>query len=46
MCSDLYLQTPFDSTKDTMIVIDLDRKKKATKGQVKYLATLTSNLGF
>lgn len=46
VCSDLYFKTEFDSAKDLMVVIDLDKGEKATKGEIKYLATLTACLGF
>jgi hypothetical protein len=46
VCSDLYLKTDFDSTKDLMVVIDLDKREKATKGEIKYLSTLAACLGF
>ncbi|ULR87388.1 hypothetical protein [Comamonas sp. B21-038] len=42
----LYLGSEFNAIWDMMVVIDLDARKKATKGDVKYLSTLTSNLGF
>ncbi|RBL87889.1 hypothetical protein DDE05_00500 [Streptomyces cavourensis] len=46
ICSDLYLNSKFDSTKDQMVVIDLDLKQKATKGKVEYPALLEAGLGF
>lgn len=46
LCSNLYLGSAFDSTKDIMVVIDLDARKKSTKGKVNYTTTLTSTLGF
>ncbi|QCS64410.1 hypothetical protein EC609_19125 [Achromobacter denitrificans] len=46
LCSTLYLETKFDSTKDRMVVIDLDRKEKATKGNFDYLPILKFSLGF
>ncbi|MDH4871992.1 hypothetical protein [Pseudomonas sp. BN515] len=46
ICSDLYLYTEFDSTKDKMVVIDLDNQEKATKGAIEYPATLEASLGF
>ncbi len=46
ICQDLYLNSDFDSTKDIMVVIDLDTRKKSTKGPAKYLTTLANTLGF
>ncbi|PNG53194.1 MULTISPECIES: hypothetical protein [unclassified Variovorax] len=44
--SHLYLKSAFDSTKDVMVVIDVDRRVKATKGQIEYEVLLTKYLGF
>lgn len=46
VCSDLYLHSDFDSSKDVMVVIDLDKKQKATRGEIKYPNTLAAVLGF
>lgn len=46
ICTDLYLHSQFDSTKDLMVVIDLDSKQKATQGNVEYPALLELGLGF
>jgi len=46
VCQHLYLKSAFDSTKDVMVVIDIGMQKKAVKGPVNYLGTLTANLGF
>jgi len=46
VCSALYLGSKFNSISDIMVVIDLDAREKATKGEVKYLSILTSSLGF
>ena len=46
ICSDLYIYSEFNSTKDLMVVIDLDRKEKAVKGDAEYPYTLSSCLGF
>ncbi|KWT72246.1 hypothetical protein APY03_6271 [Variovorax sp. WDL1] len=46
MVSHLYLKSAFDSTKDVMVVIDVDRRVKATKGQIEYEVLLTKYLGF
>lgn len=46
LCSSLYLLTKFDQTKDKMVVIDMDNRQKATKGEIEYPNTLTSCLGF
>lgn len=46
ICTDLYLHSQFDSTKDLMVVIDLDSKQKATQGNVAYPALLELGLGF
>jgi hypothetical protein len=42
----LYLQSQFDATKDTMVVVDLDSRAKATKGPLKWESLLTAYLGF
>lgn len=46
LCQALYLGSEFNSSKDIMVVIDLDAREKATKGKVKYTGTLKSTLGF
>jgi hypothetical protein len=46
VCSSLYLKSGFDSTKDQMVVIDLDKREKAVKGPLSYLGMLDSCLGF
>ncbi|MGH8379270.1 hypothetical protein [Pseudomonas sp.] len=42
----LYLKTKFSASKDQMLVIDLDNRVKATKGEIKYPNTLAACLGF
>ncbi|MBB4219400.1 hypothetical protein [Variovorax guangxiensis] len=42
----LYVRSDFDSTKDMMVVIDVDTRTKATIGPLKYEVLLTSYLGF
>ena len=46
ICDNLYFASAFDSSKDVMLVIDLDSKNKATKGPIKYPNILSSTLGF
>lgn len=46
LCDDLYLNSEFSAALDIMIVIDLDRREKATKGEIQYPNTLGANLGF
>lgn len=46
VCSHLYLESKFNATKDMMVVIDVGRHKKATKGPIPYEFLLTSYLGF
>lgn len=46
VCDSLYFGSEFNALKDMMVVIDLDARKKAVKGDVKYLGTLSDNLGF
>lgn len=46
ICSALYLGSKFNSAWDIMVVIDLDARQKATKGELKYLSLLTHSLGF
>ena len=46
LCTTLYVETKFDSTKDRMVVIDIDRREKATKGNFDYLPLLNYGLGF
>jgi hypothetical protein len=46
ICEDLYLHTGFSVSGDQMLVIDLDKKQKATKGEIKYPHSLTACLGF
>lgn len=46
ICSSLYTGSDFSEAKDIMVVIDLDAKKKATKGKIEYPYTLTGALGF
>lgn len=46
ICDELYIYTRFDSSTDAMVVIDLDNRKKAVKGQVSETALLTRCLGF
>ncbi len=42
----LYYKTGFMESKDQMVVIDLDNRVKAIKGDVKYPNTLEKCLGF
>ncbi|HDS1811566.1 MULTISPECIES: hypothetical protein [unclassified Pseudomonas] len=42
----LYYKTGFMESKDQMVVIDLDNRVKAIKGDVKYPNTLAKCLGF
>jgi len=46
ICEDLYLRTEFSVSRDQMLVIDLDKKQKATKGEINYPNTLNACLGF
>lgn len=46
LCSRLYTESEFNSTKDVMVVIDLDNRKKATKGDIEYEALLSGGLGY
>lgn len=48
ICYDLYLHTNFMDAKDMMVVVDLDRKKKAYRGDdlKDELAKLEKCLGF
>jgi hypothetical protein len=46
LCSDLYLGSDFNSTKDIMVVIDVDNRQKATKGPLEWPGVLESTLGF
>lgn len=46
VCSDLYYGSEFSEYRDVMVVIDLDAKSKATKGEIKYPSTLQRCLGF
>ena len=46
ICTDLYVLSDFNATKDQMVVIDLDLKQKAVKGVLEYPYTLDSCLGF
>ena len=46
VCSDLYLKSAFDSTRDVMVVIDLDNKQKATRGEIEFDVLLLLGLGF
>lgn len=42
----LYVNSKFDATKDILVVIDVDAKKKATRGELQYEVLLTAYLGF
>ncbi len=46
LCTTLYLGSDFNSTKDIMVVIDVDNREKATKGPLKWPGVLDSTLGF
>ena len=46
LCSDLYVGSDFNATKDIMVVIDVTNKQKATKGALKWPSVLDSYLGF
>lgn len=46
ICNELYYGSKFNAAWDIMVVIDLDAREKATKGEIKYLSILTSSLGF
>jgi hypothetical protein len=46
VCTDLYVNSEFDATKDKMVVIDLDKREKATKGEISYPNSLEAALGF
>ncbi|MVW72164.1 hypothetical protein [Bordetella sp. 15P40C-2] len=46
LCSALYLQSEFDAVKDMMVVIDLDNRTKATRGDIAYPGLLAAGLGF
>ncbi len=42
----LNINSEFDVTKDILVVIDVDAKRKATRGNLDYEALLTAYLGF
>ncbi|WP_426391950.1 hypothetical protein [Variovorax sp. R-27] len=42
----LWVASDFDSSKDMMVVLDLDAREKATKGPVPYVPLLTAYVGF
>lgn len=46
LCDSLYYGSGFSSAKDLMVVVDLDRREKATKGLIQYEALLDAGLGF
>ncbi|NYT81449.1 hypothetical protein H0A70_08095 [Alcaligenaceae bacterium] len=46
LCSSLYVDSKFDSTKDVMVVVDLDKRTKSTKGKIEYEGLLDAGLGF
>lgn len=46
VATDLYLTTKFNHLLDHMVVIDLDNRKKATHGTIKYEPMLVACLGF
>ena len=46
LCEDLYMNSAFNATKDIIVVIDLDNRKKATKGELKWQVILEKQLGF
>ena len=46
LCDSLYFGSMFDDSRDIMIVIDLDRRQKATYGEILYEHTLQACLGF
>ncbi|CAI8809037.1 hypothetical protein [Pseudomonas sp. T8] len=46
ICDNLYYKSDFVSSKDQMVVIDLDKKEKAVKGDIEELELLTKCLGF
>lgn len=46
LCSSLYVGSEFNATKDVMVVIDLDRKEKDTRGDIEDEYWLRSGLGF
>ena len=46
LCTDLYIGSDFNSTKDIMVVIDITNKQKATKGALAWPSVLDSYLGF
>lgn len=46
LCNSLYLGSEFSSTKDIMVVIDLDNREKATIGPLRWPTVLESTIGF
>lgn len=46
LCNRLYVYSKFDSSKDIMVVVNLDDKTKATQGDIEYLQLLSAGLGF
>lgn len=46
ICDLLYFDTQFSPSKDMMVVIDLDRKEKSTRGELLYPDTLDTCIGF
>lgn len=46
ICSDLYFNSEFNGDTDTLVVIDLDNRAKATRGVLNYPALLAAGLGF
>jgi len=46
VCTELYVNSLFNATKDIMVVIDLNARTKASKGPIKYEGVLDGSLGF
>lgn len=46
LCTHLYIYSLFDSSKDIMVVINLDDRTKATLGDIEYSPLLSAGLGF
>lgn len=46
VAASLNSNSKFDTTKDLLVVIDLDNRVKATRGKVPYESLLTSYIGF
>lgn len=46
LCKKLWLESEFDDSKDTMLVIDLWNQKSATRGPIEYEGLLYKGLGF